>query len=287
MFVINDKLQTEYVSPSITDFTGYAQAEFEVPGFWQSIIVPDDFKKIDALRHENKDEENRYSISFRLKHKLGHIVELNNSGKLIFSADGRIYRVLGTITKAQQSERSEYAENHLNNIEVLMDQLGLVFFAIDKENRLIAKNKAFDSAVESAGYLNPDIGNTIFSNDLEQPSIINKFRELIARVYLGDAISEVVYFDDKYINVTVIALKDENKIGGFAVLLQNLTKEHQLQKNLDISVANLSAIINSTDELIWSLDREQRFVAFNSALSLFYICALNLSTSLVFYKVLG
>ena len=270
MFVINDKLQTEYVSPSITDFTGYAQAEFEVPGFWQSIIVPDDFKKIDALRHKGKDEDNRYNISFRLKHKLGHVVELNNSGKLIFSADGRIYRVLGTITKAQQSERSEYAENHLSNIEILMDQLGLVFFAIDKENRLIAKNKAFDSAVESAGYLNPDIGSTIFSNDLEQPSIINKFRELIARVYLGDAISEVVYFDDKYINVTVIALKDENKIGGFAVLLQNLTKEHQLQKNLDISVANLSAIINSTDELIWSLDRDQRFVAFNSALSLFY-----------------
>lgn len=270
MFVINDKLQTEYVSPSITDFTGYSQTEFEVPGFWQSIVVPEDFNKIAALRLKNKDEDNRYNISFRLRHKLGHIVELNNSGKLIFSADGRIYRVLGTITKAQQIERSEYAENHLSNIEILMDQLGLVFFAIDKENKLIAKNKAFDSSVELAGYKNPGIGGQIISNDIEQPAIINKFRELIARVYLGDAISEVVYYDEKYINVTVIALKDENKIGGFAVLMQNLTNEYQLQKNLDISEANLSAIINSTDELIWSLDREQRFVAFNTALSAFY-----------------
>jgi PAS domain S-box-containing protein len=89
MFVINDKLQTEYVSPSITDFTGYSQAEFEIPGFWQSIILPEDFLKISELRKRNK-EDNRYNLTFRLKHKNGQLVELNNSGKIIFSEDGPI-----------------------------------------------------------------------------------------------------------------------------------------------------------------------------------------------------
>jgi PAS domain S-box-containing protein len=270
MFVINDKLQTEYVSPSITDFTGYNQAEFEIPGFWQSIILPEDFLKISELRKRNK-EDNRYNLTFRLKHKNGQLVELNNSGKIIFSEDGRIYRVLGTITKSTNSgERSEYSGNHLSNIEILMDQLGLVFFAINKDNELIAKNKAFDQAITSLGIEPVELGNLIFPDQINQPTIINKFRELIARVYLVDAISEVVYFNDKHINITIIALRDETQISGFAVLLQDLTKEHQLQKNLDISVANLSAIINSTDELIWSLDKEFRFVAFNSALSNFY-----------------
>jgi len=266
MFVINDKLQTEYVSPSITDFTGYSQAEFETPGFWQSIIVPDDFLKISELRKRNK-EDSRYNLTFNLKHKNGHFVELNNSGKIIFSEDGRIYRVLGTITKISPSgDRSEHSGNHLSNIEILMDQLGLVFFAINKENQLIAKNNTFDNSIKSLGFETVEIGNLIFSDQVNQPSIINKFRELIARVYLVDAISEIVYFEDKHINITIIALRDETQISGFAVLLQDLTKEHQLQKNLDISVANLSAIINSTDELIWSLDKEYRFVAFNSAL---------------------
>lgn len=266
MFVINDKLQTEYVSPSITDFTGYSQAEFEIPGFWQSIIVPEDFLKITELRKRNK-EDNRYNLTFKLKHKNGQLVELNNSGKIIFNEDGRIYRVLGTITKVTQSgERSEHFGNHLSNIEILMDQLGLVFFAINKDNELIAKNNAFDQAIQSLGIQPVETGNLIFSDQINQPTIINKFRELIARVYLVDVISEVVYFDDKHVNITIIALRDEIQISGFAVLLQDLTKEHQLQKNLDISVANLSAIINSTDELIWSLDKEYRFVAFNSAL---------------------
>ena len=131
-----------------------------------------------------------------------------------------------------------------------MDQLGLVFFAINKENQLIAKNNTFDNSIKSLGFETVEIGNLIFSDQVNQPSIINKFRELIARVYLVDAISEIVYFEDKHINITIIALRDETQISGFAVLLQDLTKEHQLQKNLDISVANLSAIINSTDELI-------------------------------------
>lgn len=270
MFVINDKLQTEYVSPSITDFTGYSQSDFEIPGFWQSIIVPEDFVQISELRNRNK-EDNRYNLTFKLKHKNGNLVELNNSGKIIFSEDGRIYRVLGTITKSSNSgDRSEHSGNHLNNIEILMDQLGLVFFAINKDNELIAKNKAFDQAINTLGIEPVELGNLIFPDQVNQPSIINKFRELIARVYLVDAISEVVYFDDKHVNITIIALRDEIQITGFAVLLQDLTKEHQLQKNLDISVANLSAIINSTDELIWSLDKEYRFVAFNSALYNFY-----------------
>lgn len=270
MFVINDKLQTEYVSPSITDLTGYSQAEFEVNGFWQSIILKEDFPIIDELRKRNKDD-NRYNLTFKLRHKQGHLVELNNSGKIIFSEDGRIYRVLGTITKVSNSgDRLEQTGNHLSNIEILMDQLGLVFFAINKNNELIAKNKAFDQAIVTLGIEPVELGNLIFPDQINQPSIINKFRELIARVYLVDAISEVVYFDDKHVNITIIALREESDISGFAVLLQDLTKEHQLQKNLDISVANLSAIINSTDELIWSLDKEYRFVAFNSALSNFY-----------------
>lgn len=270
MFVINDQLKTEYVSPSITEFTGYTQADFEVPGFWQSIIIPEDFQKIVDLSKRN-NEDNRFNLTFKLKHKSGQIVELNNSGKIIFSEDGRICRVLGTITKSvQQGGQTSNSNNHLSNIEILMDQLGLIFFAIDNENRLIAKNIAFDQSLESLGLENRDLGKVIFSDHVKQPAIINKFRELIARVYIGDAISEIVVFDEKHINVTIIALRDEKQINGFAVLLQDLTKEHQLQKNLDISVANLSAIINSSDELIWSLDKEYRFVAFNSALYEFH-----------------
>jgi PAS domain S-box-containing protein len=53
MFVINDQLKTEYVSPSITDFTGYTQADFEKPVFWQSIILPEDFPKIEELRRSH------------------------------------------------------------------------------------------------------------------------------------------------------------------------------------------------------------------------------------------
>ncbi len=270
MFVINDKLKTEYVSPSITEFTGYTQADFEKPGFWQSIILPEDFPKIDELRKRNK-EDNRFNLTFKLLHKSGQIVELNNSGKIIFSDDGKIYRVLGTITKSkQQGENLTNSNNHLSNIEILMDQLGLMFFAIDNNNQLIAKNNAFDSALESIGLEKLEIGKRIYPDKVNQPAIINKFRELIARVYIGDAISEIVSFNEKHINVTIIALRDDKQMYGFAVLLQDLTKEHQLQKNLDISVANLSAIINSTDELIWSLDKEYRFVAFNSALFEFH-----------------
>ncbi len=270
MFVINDQFRTEYVSPSITEFTGYSQSDFEVPGFWQSIILPEDLNEIDGLRKRNK-ENNRFNLTFKLKHKSGKIVELNNSGKIIFTEDGRIYRILGTITKSvQQGDIIDNSNNHLRNIEILMDQLGLIFFAIDNENRLIAKNNAFDQSLESLGLEKRELGKILFSDHVKQPAVINKFRELIARVYIGDAISEIVVFDEKQINVTIIALRDENQINGFAVLLQDLTKEQQLQKNLDISVANLSAIINSTDELIWSLDKEYRFVAFNSALFEFH-----------------
>ena len=163
-----------------------------------------------------------------------------------------------------------------------MEQLGLIFFAIDNDNRLIAKNNAFYSALQSVGLEKLEIGKMIYADKVNQPAIINKFRELIARVYIGDAISEVVLFDEKHINVTIISLRDDKEMYGFAVLLQDLTKEYQLQKNLDISVANLSAIINSTDELIWSLDKEYRFVAFNSAFFEFYKNYFNFEPSIGF-----
>lgn len=62
----------------------------------------------------------------------------------------------------------------------------------------------------------------------------------------------------------------ENQIypisGGLAVYCRNISSRKQTEEDLGISQANLYATINNTEVLMWSLDRELKFLSTNKAL---------------------
>ena len=72
-----------------------------------------------------------------------------------------------------------------------------------------------------------------------------------------------------YISLTKYLVYDNNTVTGLIGIGRNLTDLKQAEKRIIESQSNLNALIESTNDLIWSVNKNYKFIIYNSAFSSF------------------
>ncbi len=137
-----------YVSPSVHDFLGYFESEFEKFSDWVHTIHPDDKQQvIDELA---KDDQNRISYSFivyRQKHKKGHYLWFETKVRREFQKDGSILNILTSQDITQRKKVEIALEQQKEFIEELFDTDPNLIFVKDGNGKIIYCNKAVSDLV--------------------------------------------------------------------------------------------------------------------------------------------
>lgn len=98
-------------SGAIEYLTGYSPEEFDSfdIGKWEEHIHPDD--RMVALDDLNRSMNNRtpYHVEYRFRRKDGRYIIVEDNGAFLYDADGKAYRMLGTMSDVTERKQAEVA----------------------------------------------------------------------------------------------------------------------------------------------------------------------------------
>ncbi|MBD2522703.1 PAS domain-containing protein [Nostoc sp. FACHB-133] len=89
----------------LTQVFGYTQQEAE-PAFewWQKLIHPDDQQRVNDQFMASMANGNRYSIEYRIRHKDGRYVWVQDQGFAVRDANGQVVRIVGASTDITEQQ---------------------------------------------------------------------------------------------------------------------------------------------------------------------------------------
>ena len=268
-----DEKKFLFISPDICDILGYSPAHFH-----QNYNLPYEITHINdrdwvAARSETLAINESISINYRVKTLSG--TEKWILEKRSLSADASGHRVLMSIIKDDTEEKKEYQEpknKPLDDLSFLFDNNPNPMWVYQVSSlRILKVNKA---AIKRYGY-SEDEFLTMTPRDLRPPGDIEKFNRYVSHeAILGLQPKGVVYSG---------VWKHQNKKGELifaeiicqdvkyedsdcrVVVAADVTEKMRFEEELIWAKNSLEALINNTDDQIWSVDRDTRYVYMNKA----------------------
>ncbi|MGM0380224.1 MAG: sensor domain-containing diguanylate cyclase/phosphohydrolase [Bacillota bacterium] len=125
----NIPLQKNIINEKYAEMLGYTIDEISpiTMDVWRKFIHPDDIEKVEKMleKHFNK-EIDQYKVEFRMKHKDGHWVWIEDQGKVItWNEDGTPKKVYGThqdITERKLVEKELYYKTYHDELTGLYNR---------------------------------------------------------------------------------------------------------------------------------------------------------------------
>jgi PAS domain S-box-containing protein len=255
-----DTFTINYVSEASIKTFGYKPEEFyENSNLWVEIKHPDDRQRdanIRAVILKNGSFENEYRITTRS----GQTRVIYDKSVVQHDENGNPTEVLGIATDITQLRESEQKlKSYSERIAHILDGLTDGFITLDKEWRFTFINKVFltiskKTKEELLGTLIwnifPELKDTLFFTHLNRAVTENESLHF-----------EEQYFDDKRWHRCNIY----PNVDGLAVYFTDVTHTHEMQQEIMRTKNNLNAVINNTDDIIWSLNSSYELTTFNTA----------------------
>lgn len=257
--------------------SGYSPDDFEqIPGGFASIIHEQDLLKILQCfeqAHYATDNE-QFVVDYRLRHKNNSWMWVSSVVR-IFKRDtkGRVSQIIGV---GQNITERKLAEEKLRDSEealraTLENTPNVAIQWYDEQGRVLSWNHASEhiygwSAEETMGKTLEEIG---FFNHEEFLAYLDLFEEIKAT---GEAIGPWQYeFISKsgkkgYGSSTTFALPVVDGRWRFVCMDVDITESKVFEQQLQERQAQLSALMNNTNDGMYSVDRSYRFITYNKTL---------------------
>lgn len=172
----------KYISEKIFDISGYHAAEFieNAEVSFASIIHPDDQEICRNCILEATKARKHYEFEYRIIHKKGNIVWVNENGKAIYNEDDRIEFLDGIISDVTRRREAEIsAKESERNYKELMHFLPQPVFELDIEGNILFNNKAGQEffGLEDPEKSNKKLSALSFFIDEDIPRVIENIKK--------------------------------------------------------------------------------------------------------------
>ena len=151
------------------------------------------------------------------------------------------------------------------NLSALMESTEDLIWSVDSRLRLITFNSAFKENFER-NYGGPAApGMSI--RELLPPELTVFWLPLYERALLGKTFStEHTLADGRTLELSFSPIVADGETTGVSVFGKDITERMNAESALRTAEADLSALIESTRDLIWSVDLDYRMTTYNGAL---------------------
>ena len=211
----------------------------------------------------------RQSYEYRFQRKDGTYFWVRDEMKMVRDGEGKPLEIIGYWADITERKRLEsLLEKERQELKLIIDTSPIIIFYKDKEGRFIRVNKAFAEALKM-----PEedfVGKTVF--DLYSAKIAqgmtNDDHEVLKSV--RPKLNIIEQYESasgiRWVQTDKIPICDKNGIPlGLIGFAQDITERKQAEEALRESEANLSALIENTNDWICSLDSKGRILTMNKA----------------------
>ncbi len=252
-----------YISDRIESMCGYKPCSFyRSKRLFDSLIHPEDKKRVLEILYKARDEKTGWDISYRLVHKDRHYIWVSDRAKPIYQ-DGEIVAVIGIlkdITKEKEIELA-LAESHLRH-QLLFEKAPIGIIYVDRFGYIVDCNdqipKIFQAPKERfMGY------NMLKTQNMTLRTIARNVLRGQEYYYEGYYRSEI---SGKDLQISVIATplknKEDNIIGGLC-LVQDISRRVELEESLKREIIFKETILETVQALVVVLNCEGCIVHLN------------------------
>jgi PAS domain S-box-containing protein len=249
-----------YTNAACEKIHGYTAAEMMGDGslFFQS-LHPDDkaafFESAKRMMENGWDDR-----EFRIIHKDGSIRHLKGVAWLRKGVDGRRDVCCGVTSDITELKLAEKAiTKQQKDIETILESITDGFFALDGNWNFVYVNNAFEKLFDKPR--TELLGRNYWeefphSTQKKFYSEYNRARDEKQSVHFEEYAASLGKW------VSVGAYPNRN---GLSVYFTDITEQKQLKDALVHHEKNLHALINNTEDLIWSVDTNYRLLTANAA----------------------
>ena len=258
-----------YQSPATERILGYMIEEtrkMKTSDFYH----PDDMPDVLARLKKVLDNPGKpiFRIS-RMKHKDGRYIWTEGSTTNLL-ADVNVKAIVANyrdITERKLADEQQKKSYH--EIETLLDSTDEIFLTLDTDLNIVTFNKNAKAA--SIKYVKKELkkGTSVLLYSI--PERVDYLKELYSEVLAGEQRQSENIFDlddgeQAYFRTIMKPILNEfGETEGVFVIERDITESVKKQKQIEFDQYNLNALINTTTDLMWSVDKEYRLITSNSA----------------------
>jgi PAS domain S-box-containing protein len=261
------------VNPAVCEIVGYAEEDLLRTTF-QAITYPDDLE-VD-LAHVGRllaGHIRSYQLEKRYVHKLGYIVWVLLSVSLVRDSQGAPLYFISQIQDITQRKRAEAALRESEaRYRTLVESLPLSVFEIDRDGRLLSMNQAGLQMLGTPGLEQVD-GKAYL--DVVPQAARAQLATLIARAFGGEvleiAYSGVVEGQQRMFRSTLLPLAGaDGQADTLTGMTEDITEQVQARLEAETERDRLDAVMESSNDAIIMVDRDNRIVLVNRAFCVFF-----------------
>ncbi|MFH0882852.1 MAG: PAS domain S-box protein [bacterium] len=225
----------DYVSPSITQITGYTPQEFyDDPLLIEKILYPDDLSSFRELIKNPKPEIN---LRLRLIRKDGSLIWTGQLGRTIYNRTGSPLALAGIARDiTQHVEREEKMRQLLERFQATFDASPLAITVLDPEGHILEWNRA---AEKTFGWSSEEAIGQVLGPLVGSP--LDEFINALARIRAGGDFIGVEIVRRKKdgspvrLIVSSAGLHDvEGKITGIISIFEDITTLRNIQHEREL-----------------------------------------------------
>ncbi|MBE0655299.1 MAG: PAS domain S-box protein [Bacteroidales bacterium] len=268
---LDEHYTMKYISEKIFDISGYHAAEFIENSVltFASIIHPDDQEFCRKSILEATREKKHYEFEYRIIHKNGAIVWVNENGKGICNDEDELAFLDGIILDITRRKEAEFAAaESQKNYKELMDFLPQPIFELDIQGNILFLNR---SGEEFFGIKIPEDSRTKVSAldlmvDKDVPRVIENIKKSNQAILVTPNEYTVKRPDGTFCPVLIYGspkIRNNNVIGRRGIIIDISERKKQEIKILEAK-EELERINNTLEQII--ADRTEQLTEANTQL---------------------
>lgn len=228
---------------------------------WRKRVHPEDIERTEANFDRSVQNEKEFTDEFRIVCRDGTIKYLSAYSSVVRNDQGAPIRIVGInidITSSKDAER-KYKEALIEKNEIL-EALNEGFFSFSQDGKITQWNRAAEQIthVPREEALNQQF------NQLSFLSIGDQLKEKILRANLTQKVSSLEgYYNallNKWLEATIYPTEHST-----AVFFSDISELREKELELEKTKENREVLINTTKDLIWSVDKDLNVLSANDA----------------------
>ena len=267
IWVIDSNLTTVFVNKKMCDILGYAPDE--IIGKHNYDFKPESDKPITIERLLGKEAgliESHESVFIT---KTGKQVVCSVTTNSIFKPDGSYMGTLAMMTDITDRKAQEAALKRSEaNLTAIIENTDASIFSLDRELRYVAFNQILKENIRKNYNIDIKPGDHVFDSLTGFfPGETEEWKSVYQKGMDGQPVQFIRQFGygltTIFYDFSINPIWENNYVIGLSCTVRDITRQKQDEIALARSEANLSAIIENTTDLVYSLNKDLQFITFN------------------------
>ena len=263
MLLLNNALDCEYSNLKLQQMLGLTNDQLAGKG-WFDVMHKDDRKLLLNIQTEINTTGDAITKEIRFKNRQNQVICV----KLNFSAvENDLYCCIAEDITAHKRVAKKF-----NDLQSLIESTNASIFSFDSDFNYTAFNQSHKKHAKLGRGVDIKLGDNYLKLARALSGIdVDKSEKIFQRVMAGESVEAIEEFGEPTLHRTWFSiicnpLYDEHgNVNGMGVFCQDITERVLLQEENTRQQQLMQTMLDSTEALLYSVDRNGNFTSFNKA----------------------